>query len=449
LANNGGPTFTMALGVGSPAISTTPLTPSNLDQRGFTRTNNDIGAYAPSPGLVVSHSGGVLQVTMNSSRTITDLHTAVSGGGSTLTITVVHDGGSLSLPSAPAGVTTNGSNTVTVDLLTFSTFAGINVVGSSSADTITIGTGGVDLSATTGGAANQSFTINTGSGADVVNLSNIIKTKGTGAVSADTAITITGSSGSPAVLNAGTGSIFLNGNALVSGSNNPLQVITSGSGSTTLTGLNTAEVQLSSGVVTMAHTATQTGGYRVSGGTLRGGSLAGRVGYIFAQSGTSTLAPGVDGPGMMHTNLLLLSSGCTLQIDLQGALATQYEHIEVCLSGRVQLSNAVLSLVPNYSPVAGTVFTIIDNVDPAAVIGTFCRPPRRRADHLGCYELSDFLRGRYGQRRHLDRPHGTLAQLDHSYRRQSHERDARRQRHRYRWRQPHRRRCRLCGHFGQ
>jgi hypothetical protein len=136
-----------------------------------------------APGLVVSNSGDVLQVTMNSSRTITDLHTAVSGGGSTLTITAAHSGSSITVSGTPAGVTTNGSNTVTVDLLTFSTFAGINVVGSSSADTITIGTGGVDLSTTTGGAANQSFTINTGSGADVVNLSNLIKTKGTGAVS--------------------------------------------------------------------------------------------------------------------------------------------------------------------------------------------------------------------------------------------------------------------------
>ena len=36
----------MALGVGSKAISTTPLTPFNLDQRGFIRTNNDIGAFA-------------------------------------------------------------------------------------------------------------------------------------------------------------------------------------------------------------------------------------------------------------------------------------------------------------------------------------------------------------------------------------------------------------------
>ena len=46
LGNNGGPTKTMALGASSPAISTTPLTPFNLDQRGYIRTNNDIGAYA-------------------------------------------------------------------------------------------------------------------------------------------------------------------------------------------------------------------------------------------------------------------------------------------------------------------------------------------------------------------------------------------------------------------
>ena len=44
LANNGGPTFTMALLPGSPAISSTPM--PNGDQRGFTRTNDDIGAYA-------------------------------------------------------------------------------------------------------------------------------------------------------------------------------------------------------------------------------------------------------------------------------------------------------------------------------------------------------------------------------------------------------------------
>ena len=63
LANNGGPTKTMALGVGSPAISTTLLVTPNLDQRGFTRINNDIGAYtyylAPTVTIVSPTSGPV------------------------------------------------------------------------------------------------------------------------------------------------------------------------------------------------------------------------------------------------------------------------------------------------------------------------------------------------------------------------------------------------------
>ena len=45
LQDNGGPTKTMALLTPSPAISTTLLVTPNLDQRGFTRINNDIGAY--------------------------------------------------------------------------------------------------------------------------------------------------------------------------------------------------------------------------------------------------------------------------------------------------------------------------------------------------------------------------------------------------------------------
>ena len=59
LANNGGPTKTMAMGAGSPAISITTLGSQNLDQRRFTRTNNDIGAYAfggtaPAPAPTVT-----------------------------------------------------------------------------------------------------------------------------------------------------------------------------------------------------------------------------------------------------------------------------------------------------------------------------------------------------------------------------------------------------------
>ncbi|NDD99780.1 hypothetical protein EB008_05760, partial [bacterium] len=53
LQDNGGPTFTMALGAGSVAIGTTPGT--GTDQRGINRTTADIGAY--SFGIQVTNNG--------------------------------------------------------------------------------------------------------------------------------------------------------------------------------------------------------------------------------------------------------------------------------------------------------------------------------------------------------------------------------------------------------
>ena len=188
---------------------------------------------------------------------------------------------------------------------------------------------------------------------------------------ADTGITNNGTFGNPAILNAGVGIINLAGNVTGNGSNNPLKVITSGAGFTTVSGVNTAELQFSSGVVTIANPSDQTGGYRVLGGILQGGSMA-KVGYIYAQTGTSTLAPGINGPGMMHTNSLYLSSGNTLQIDLQGTNpATGYDQIVVCTSGNVNLASATLALTSTFTPASGTVFTIVDNQGSASIIGTF------------------------------------------------------------------------------
>jgi len=97
LANNGGPTFTMALVAGSPAISTTPLGTPNLDQRGITRTNNDIGACAAPSGSGTSSIGsgiwsgiGSNQVTSSSlvptAPLVTGTPAASSGGSSTVTL---------------------------------------------------------------------------------------------------------------------------------------------------------------------------------------------------------------------------------------------------------------------------------------------------------------------------------------------------------------------------
>jgi hypothetical protein len=185
LQNNGGPTFTMALGFGSPAISATPLTPSNLDQRGFKRTNNDIGSTAYlAPAAIndivisVNPSGQVGFFLSSAGTAITDFHTAFAG--STLTITAATLG---NITGSGTGITIdNTAKTITVDLTLLSAFSGIFIEGNSGNDSVTIGAGGVDLSIVTGGGADQSLIITTGAGDDTLNINNAIKTKGTGAV---------------------------------------------------------------------------------------------------------------------------------------------------------------------------------------------------------------------------------------------------------------------------
>jgi CSLREA domain-containing protein len=69
LQNNGGPTFTMALLAGSPAISAGNATISNaapvnrLDQRGFSRITSDIGAYAVSNIITVTSTADTVDPT--------------------------------------------------------------------------------------------------------------------------------------------------------------------------------------------------------------------------------------------------------------------------------------------------------------------------------------------------------------------------------------------------
>ncbi len=60
---------------------------------------------------------------------------------------------------------------------------------------------------------------------------------------------------------------------------------------------------------------------------------------------------------MMHTNELFLSSGNTLQIDLQGTTpVTGYDQIVVCTSGNVNLASATLSLSSSFTGNQGTDF---------------------------------------------------------------------------------------------
>jgi len=300
--------------------------------------------------------------------------TITNSGGTTFQSTV--DAATTTITNTTGTVAFQGNLTLGTALVTTAQAYNVLITGTSNniaGATSFLNTGKMAL----GDAPGDSTTF---AGGLVINAPSAIAIQGTVAATnstmtlgdANTVITNSGTFSNPAILNAGAGIINLAGNVTGNGSNNPLKVITSGVGFTTVSGVNTAELQLSSGVVTIANPSDQTGGYRVLGGTLQGGSMA-KVGYIFAQTGTSVLAPGINSPEMMHTNFLLLSSGNTVQIDLQGTTAaTGYDQIVVCKSGSVDLASATLALTSTITPASGTVFTIIDNQDNATpIIGTF------------------------------------------------------------------------------
>ena len=263
-------------------------------------------------------SGTVSNLTINTTGTVTvtgvvgtDIGTVVitNSGGTTFQSTV--DAATATITNTTGTVAFQGNLTLGTALVTTAQAYNVSITGTSNniaGATSFLNTGTMAL----GDAPGDSTTF---AGGLVITAPSAIAIQGTVATTnttmtlgdANTAITNSGTFSNPAILNAGTGIINLSGNVTGDGSNNPLKVITSGVGVTTVSGVNTAEVQFTSGVVTIANPSDQTGGYRVSGGTLQGGSMA-KVGYIFAQTGTSVLAPGINSPEMMHTNFLLLSS---------------------------------------------------------------------------------------------------------------------------------------------
>ncbi|MFM7138338.1 MAG: beta strand repeat-containing protein, partial [Planctomycetota bacterium] len=120
---------------------------------------------AQSDDVVVSVDQGRRVVLSLGSRgvTITDLHTGYDARRRILTVTVA---GADSITGTSPGIAINAAaQTITIRLDVFANFAGLAVVGSAAADSITIGHAGVNLAVVTMGATNQSFSIDTGAGA--------------------------------------------------------------------------------------------------------------------------------------------------------------------------------------------------------------------------------------------------------------------------------------------
>ena len=160
-------------------------------------------AMLAADDVVVSLAGGTVALTLdNAGVQISDLSTAYNAASKQLTITAARTAGTISTNTSIPGITIDSpSDTITVNLATIPAFAGISVVGGNGTDTIVIGAGGIGLKSVGGGAANQSFTINTGAGLnDVITVANAISAKGAGAVSLTTL-----GGGNAIIFNAGYG----------------------------------------------------------------------------------------------------------------------------------------------------------------------------------------------------------------------------------------------------
>ncbi len=184
----------------------------------------------------------------------------------------------------------------------------------------------------------------------------------------------------------GTGDVFVGAQTLTVGSNN-LSTIFSGviqdggpAGSPNSGGSLT---KIGTGTLTLSGTNTYTGSTTVNAGmlivdgsvttsvTVNGGRLggSGTTGAITVNKG-GTLAPG-NSPGILNANgNLRLALGSTYLVDLNGtAVGKEYDQTNV--TGAVTLEGATLTLSLGFTPIAGSMFTIINNDLNDMVIGIF------------------------------------------------------------------------------
>ncbi len=164
--------------------------------------------YTHAQNISVTVVNDVVVLMMSGPTTISDLSTSLNSSNDTLFILSDIGAGTLSLSGSPSGVSVDNSSKITIiDLSTFNTFAGIELLSSSGNSTVTIGSAGIDFRSVNA-SANQGLAIDLGSGTGVINIDNPIFSKGAGEIS----INVSKSIIVTAPIRTETGGIFLSAN---------------------------------------------------------------------------------------------------------------------------------------------------------------------------------------------------------------------------------------------
>ena len=303
-----------------------------------------VGSGNGPRGVAFNPAGTLAYVTNQNSSTVSVINTATNAVTATITVGTNPIGVAVNPAGTLAYVANFSSNTVSV----------INTATNAVTATITVGTNPIGVAVNPAGTL--AYVANHIS--NTVSVINLL----TGTQTYTGAVTLT----ADVTLNAGASSINLPGT--VSGAFS-LTPITSGAGLTTISGATTnTTTVVTTGVVQINNSTASTTNFDVSGGTLKG---TGSIGNLTG-TGTGIIAPG-NSPGQVTTTNLSLSSGNTLQIEINNVSSpvagTDYDQIVV--GGNVTLGGATLSLSTTFTGNSGTVFTIIDNQGGNAVSGTF------------------------------------------------------------------------------
>ena len=207
----------------------------------------------------VSVSGTDVLITLGAGENISDLNTSTA----TAVITVNTFGSANNtLVGTPTGVSFT-NNTVVINTAAFTTFTGIQVLGSNTTNAVTVGAAGIDLSAVTTANTNQTVAINLSfnSGTGTLNVNGPIQPKNAGNVGLNsTTVTIAGLGD----ITATTGSVNITGNTITSAgdvtSTGPLTL--TGTGDVSVSGLvsvASVNVKSTTGDVIFGNTVTTTG----------------------------------------------------------------------------------------------------------------------------------------------------------------------------------------------
>jgi autotransporter-associated beta strand protein len=176
----------------------------------------------------------------------------------------------------------------------------------------------------------------------------------------------------------GSNNTTFNGNITSSVAGTDALVKTGGGTATVAGSSNTYDgaTTVSGGLLAVTGTVTQSAISVLNGGTLGGTGTA--AGVAASSGGVVSAANAIGATGTLNTGNVALATASTLQVDIGGTAAGQYDQLNIGAANTVNLdsdsgagASLNITLVNGFLPSLGQTFTILNSQGTSAISGTF------------------------------------------------------------------------------